>query len=116
MFVPQLRSCDRRFCAHELCPRGTLCHHTEEFSTILPLASLQVAILTNSDQGQTLASTQRTGEEVAAMWLHYLRQEQKCSLYSDRTGHIPFPWCSWDTSPATFTWLETANEGLSSVP
>lgn len=76
----------------------------------------QVAILTNSDQGQTLASTQRTGEEVAAVWLHYLRQEQKCCFYSDRTGHIPFPWCSWDTSPATFTWLETANEGLSSVP
>lgn len=53
-FVPELRSSDRKFCAHELCPKGTVCHRTEELSTILPLASLQEAILLNSDQGQTL--------------------------------------------------------------
>lgn len=108
-----LRSSDRELCAHELCPKGTVCHCTAGFSTILPLASLQVAILTNSDQGQTLPSAQRTGEEVAAMWLHDLRQEQKCSLYSDRgQDRFPSPWCSWDTSPAKFTWLETATEGI----
>lgn len=27
-----------KFCAHELCPKGTMCHYTEELSTILPLA------------------------------------------------------------------------------
>lgn len=27
-----------KFCAHELCPKGTMCHYTEELPAILPLA------------------------------------------------------------------------------
>ena len=27
-----------KFCAHELCPKGTVCRYTEELSAILPLA------------------------------------------------------------------------------
>lgn len=112
VFVP--RSSDREFCAHELCPKGTVCHCTEELPTILPLASLQVAIVTNSDQGQPLPSAQRTGEEVAAVWLHYLRQEQKCSLCSDRAqGRFPSPWCS--SLPCSPGWKQQV-KGLWSVP
>lgn len=102
----------QKFCAHELCPKGTLCHCAEQLPTVLPLASVQVAMLTNSDQGQTLPSAQSTGgggSNVASL----PDTEQKGSLYSDRgQGTFPSPWCSWDTSPAMFTWLETASEGI----
>lgn len=32
MFIPKLRSFDMKFCAHELCAEGTLCHYTVESS------------------------------------------------------------------------------------
>lgn len=114
----QTQTFDMKFCAHELCPKGTMCHYTEEFSTSRPISLKLGRLLGGSSIWVTVSrdsfcpDAQREGGSDS---MCYLQQEQKCPLRQQQgkqQSPLPppkrAPWTP--PSPPLLLWLKRSKQ------
>lgn len=119
MFVPKLRSFDMKFCAHELCPEGTMCHYTEESS---PQSyhlhwnwetPYRCQYLTNDQCPGTDSAPVHKGQERRWQQHGYVTQDRsrRDPMYNDRgKGSLLLNMVLEPPLPLLFIWLKMSKQ------